>query len=80
MFFANSIKNLVEAMTDAHGFLSEANALSCINSHLEIVTALSTQTVECSYFIKDVTKNTGLSECIPLEASTIENSSFQRAL
>lgn len=60
MFFANSIKNLVEAMTDAHGFLSEANALSCINSHLEIITALSTQTVECSYFIKDVTKNTGM--------------------
>lgn len=76
MFFADGIKRLVEAMTDAHGFLSEANPLSCINSHLEIITALSTQTVECSYFIRDVTKNTGMSEYIPLEAVIVVNSSL----
>ncbi|KAL4079481.1 hypothetical protein J3A83DRAFT_4085658, partial [Scleroderma citrinum] len=62
MFFANSIKNLVEAMTAAHSFLDEANTLSIISSHLEIITALSTQTVECSYFIRDVTKTAGLGE------------------
>ncbi|KAI6019863.1 hypothetical protein F5J12DRAFT_491178 [Pisolithus orientalis] len=56
MVFKNNVKNLVETMTDAHSFLSESDPLSKIQSHLQIIRALSAQTVECSYFLRDIMK------------------------
>ncbi|KAI6029619.1 hypothetical protein BKA83DRAFT_9235 [Pisolithus microcarpus] len=52
----NNIKNLVETMADAHSFLSESDPLARINSHLQIIRALSAQTVECSYFLQGIVK------------------------
>ncbi|KAI6168455.1 hypothetical protein EDD17DRAFT_623779 [Pisolithus thermaeus] len=53
----NNIKNLVDTMADAHSFLSESDPLARIKSHLQIIRALSAQTVECSYFLQGVVKN-----------------------
>ncbi|KAI6129564.1 hypothetical protein EV401DRAFT_2066776 [Pisolithus croceorrhizus] len=53
----NNIKNLVDTMADAHSFLSESDPLARIKSHLQIIRALSAQTVECSYFLQGIVKS-----------------------
>ncbi|KIJ62144.1 hypothetical protein HYDPIDRAFT_169298 [Hydnomerulius pinastri MD-312] len=48
-----NFENLVNAITDAYYFLSEAKPLETIQSHQKIMSLLSLQTVECMYFIRD---------------------------
>ncbi|KAI6148579.1 hypothetical protein BKA82DRAFT_992412 [Pisolithus tinctorius] len=56
MVFKKNVKALVETMADAHSFLSESDPLSRIQSHRQIIRALSLQTVECLYFLRDITE------------------------
>ncbi|KAI6043975.1 hypothetical protein EDC04DRAFT_498560 [Pisolithus marmoratus] len=54
--FQDHVKKLIETVADAHSFLSESHALVRINSHKEIICALSKHTVECLYFLQDIMK------------------------
>ncbi|KAG6329883.1 hypothetical protein ID866_9206 [Astraeus odoratus] len=60
VFFENSIKDLVEAMADAHGFLSEANALDKIQSHQAVINELTEHTKECGKFMRDTLSSKSL--------------------
>jgi hypothetical protein len=52
-----TIDHLVETMNDAYSFVNDAAALKEIESHKQIIVALTQQTIDCAYFIRDYAIN-----------------------
>ncbi|KAI6043976.1 hypothetical protein EDC04DRAFT_498700 [Pisolithus marmoratus] len=57
LFLKENVKNLFDAMVDAHSFLTEADPLARINSHREIILALLEHTEKCLRFLQDIAKD-----------------------
>ncbi|KIJ08055.1 hypothetical protein PAXINDRAFT_18778, partial [Paxillus involutus ATCC 200175] len=55
---SHKVKALVEAMEDAHSFVSDSNKLERIESNRKILGALSEHTAECAHFIAAISKKT----------------------
>jgi hypothetical protein len=48
-----AVSHLVKAMDDIFSFVHEAEPVSKIKSHQEIIVVMTKQTTECAYFIRD---------------------------
>jgi len=49
----DAVSRLVGAMDDIFSFVHEAEPISKIRSHQEIIVVMTKQTTECAYFIRD---------------------------
>jgi len=59
-----AINHLVEVMNSVYSFIQEAETLSYIESHRQIVAVIAQQTTDCAYFIRDYTINKNF--CTPV--------------
>ena len=60
----DNIGRLLETMSDVYTFVLEADPVKKVESHKRILAAMTQQTVECAYFIREYATNKSFSKSL----------------